>query len=145
MTPVQVAHSDAQRTDALPVGAGPLSIEDVVHVARNGQRVAPLAPEAIARVEKTAAWVADTVEQIARPRANGQKAVAYYGINTGFGAQAGRSVLDAEYLIQVLGRNLIASHSVGVGPYFDEAVVRAVLLIRAQSLTEGYSGVRPRS
>jgi histidine ammonia-lyase len=70
--------------------------------------------------------------------------VAYYGINTGFGAQAGRSVLDAEYLIQVLGRNLVASHSVGVGPYFDEAVVRAVLLIRAQSLALGYSGVRPQ-
>ena len=144
MTPVNVVPIRAQPADSLRVGAGLLSIDDVVRVARDGQRVAPLPPEAIARVEKTARWVAETVEQIAQPRANGQKAVAYYGINTGFGAQAGRSVLDAEYLIQVLGRNLIASHSVGVGPYFDEAVVRAVLLIRAQSLTEGYSGVRPQ-
>src|SRR5262249_52366790 len=103
----------------------------------------PLAPEVTARVQATAAWVADTVEQIAQSRLREQKPAAYYGINTGFGARAGRSALDSKYLTQVLGRNLVASHAVGVGPYFEEAVVRAVLLLRAQSLAQGYSGVRP--
>ena len=73
----------------------------------------------------------------------GKQPLAYYGINTGFGALAGRTALDRDYLIKMLSRNLIASHSVGVGPYFDEEVVRAVMLIRAHSLARGLSGVRP--
>src|SRR5579871_2322016 len=135
--------STPDETDALPVGLRRLSIEDVVRVARHGQRVAPLASEVEARVQASATWVADRVEQIAQARQEGRKPPAYYGINTGFGALAGRTALDSNYLTRVLGRNLIASHSVGVGPYFDESVVRATLLIRAQSLAQGYSGVRP--
>jgi histidine ammonia-lyase len=143
MKPGKLPSGKMQRAEAVEVGVRLLSIEDVVRVAREGQRVAALAPEVTARVHETAAWVADTVEQIAHSRQREQKPAAYYGINTGFGAQAGRSTLESKYLIQVLGRNLIASHAVGVGPYFDEAVVRAVLLLRAQSLAQGYSGVRP--
>jgi len=45
-------------------------------------------------------------------------------------------VLDSEYLTKVLSRNLIASHSVGVGEYFDEEIVRAAMLIRACSLAK---------
>ena len=144
MNPVNRSTGDAHQADTVQVGIGRLSIEDVVRVARDGQRVSPLAPEVEARVQATAAWVANTVEQIALSRRHeGHKPAAYYGINTGFGALAGRSALDSTYLTKVLGRNLIASHSVGVGPYFEEAVVRAVLLIRAQSLAQGYSGARP--
>jgi histidine ammonia-lyase len=127
----------------VPVGVRRLSIEDVVWVAREGHRVAALAPAVKARVQATASWVAETVERIAASGEGRRIPAAYYGINTGFGARAGRSALDSKYLTEVLGRNLIASHSVGVGPYFDEAVVRAALLIRAQSLAQGYSGVRP--
>ena len=124
-------------SSGLSIGSGRLSVEDVVRVARNRAHVAELTPEAEARMEPAANWVARTVEQIAgTPK-------AYYGINTGFGAQAGRSALNSRYLTEVLGRNLMASHSVGVGPYFEEAVVRAVLLIRAHSLAQGVSGVRP--
>jgi histidine ammonia-lyase len=140
--PSPSAHLTRQ-TDPVQVGIGRLSIEDVVRVARDGQRVSPLAPEVELRVQATAAWVANTVTEIARSRQTGHKPAAYYGINTGFGALAGRSALDSVYLTRVLGRNLMASHSVGVGPYFEEAVVRAALLIRAQSLAQGYSGVRP--
>jgi histidine ammonia-lyase len=143
MIPGTLPIGDAHRADPVKVGACRLSVEDVVRVARGGGRVLPLAPEVEARVRATAAWVAETVEQIAQARPRGQKPPAYYGINTGFGARAGRSALDSKYLTQVLGRNLIASHAVGVGPYFEEDVVRAVLLIRAQSLAQGYSGVRP--
>jgi histidine ammonia-lyase len=143
MNPVKLSPDNAQSAAPVQVGVGQLTIEDVVRVARDGERVSSLAPEVANRVQATAAWVADTVEQIAHSREKDQKAAAYYGINTGFGAQAGRSTLESKYLIQVLGRNLIASHSVGVGPYFEESVVRAALLLRAQSLAQGYSGVRP--
>jgi histidine ammonia-lyase len=125
------------------VGAGRLTIADVMRVARHGQAVMELAPEAQTRVEASLAWVTKTVAEIAKAKSNGEKPSAYYGINTGFGALAGRSALDSVYLTKVLGRNLIASHSVGVGSYFDEEIVRATLLIRAQSLAQGYSGVRP--
>ena len=125
------------------VGLGRLSVDDVVRVARDKVRVADLAPEVEDQMRPAADWVASTVKQITGARRNGQEPQAYYGINTGFGALAGRSALDSKYLGEVLGRNLMASHSVGAGPFFDEAVVRAVLLIRAQSLAQGISGVRP--
>ncbi len=105
--------------------------------------IAPLNETVAQRIEQTAAWVARTVDEIVSAREGGRTPSAYYGINTGFGALAGRSALDSEHTIEVLGRNLIASHSVGVGPYFDLATVRAALLIRAQSLAHGRSGVRP--
>jgi histidine ammonia-lyase len=125
------------------IGAAHLTVTDVAQVARYYQPVMELDTAARARVEASRAWVEQTVAQIAVAKANGEKPSAYYGINTGFGALAGRSALDSTYLTKVLGRNLIASHSVGAGPFFDEEVVRATLLIRAQSLSQGYSGVRP--
>ena len=127
----------------LSVGLGRLTVDDVVQVARNHANVAELAPEVEERMKPAADWVAGTVEQISTAGNNGHAPRAFYGINTGFGALAGRSTLDSKYLTEVLGRNLAASHSVGAGPFFDEAVVRAALFIRAQSLSHGVSGVRP--
>lgn len=135
------ADRDADR--AVQLGAARLTVNDVVDVARDGRAVASLGPQATQAVEATAAWVAQTIDQIAEARAAGATPPAYYGINTGFGAMAGRSALSSRYLAQALGRNLVASHAVGAGPMFDEEVVRATLLIRAQSLAQGYSGVRP--
>lgn len=128
---------------AVCVGDGRLSLDDVVAVARDGRAVADLSPEVRRRIESAADWVARTVADIQRPRDDGRPPPAYYGINTGFGAQAGRAALDSGFAIRLLGRNLIASHSVGVGPWFEPPVVRAALLIRAQSLAQGRSGVRP--
>ena len=125
------------------LGEQRLSLSDVVAVARDARAVAPLAPDVTARIDACAAWVAGVVHDIVAAKASGRKPAAYYGINTGFGALAGRTALDSANLIQALGRNLVASHSVGVGPWFDEPVVRAAMLIRAQSLAQGRSGVRP--
>ena len=125
----------------LQVGLGRLSIDDVVRVARDRAAVAELTTQVEARMQPSADWVASTVQHIAATGKHGP-VPAFYGINTGFGAQAGRSALNSKYLTEVLGRNLAASHSVGVGPYFEESVVRAALLIRAHSLSQGFSGVR---
>jgi histidine ammonia-lyase len=143
MIPQDSRSAGIPRSGTVQVGVGSLSIADVVRVARDGEEVSPLSPEVEERVRSSAAWVAKTVEQIAISNSSERTPVAYYGINTGFGALAGRSVLRSAYLTKALGRNLVASHSVGVGPYFPEAVVRSALLIRAQSLAQGYSGVRP--
>jgi histidine ammonia-lyase len=63
-----------------------------------------------------------------------------YGITTGFGKFADR-VIPSESL-EKLQRNLILSHSVGVGNPLPADVVRAMMLLRIASLAIGYSGVR---
>jgi histidine ammonia-lyase len=64
-----------------------------------------------------------------------------YGITTGFGRFKDK-IIDAEQT-RVLQQNLVRSHAVGVGPDLDERIVRAMLLVRANTLALGYSGVRP--
>lgn len=64
-----------------------------------------------------------------------------YGINTGFGIFANRTINNAETL--QLNRKLILSHAVGTGNPLDERIVRAAMFIRAVTLAKGYSGVRP--
>jgi histidine ammonia-lyase len=64
-----------------------------------------------------------------------------YGINTGFGKLAQTHIPNDQ--LELLQRNLILSHSVGVGPLLDDAIVRLVMLLKVASLARGYSGVRP--
>ena len=64
-----------------------------------------------------------------------------YGVNTGFGKL--QNVQIAADKVRQLQRNLIRSHSVAVGERLSSEVVRAMLLLRAQSLALGFSGVRP--
>jgi histidine ammonia-lyase len=64
-----------------------------------------------------------------------------YGINTGFGKLA-QTHIAADQL-ELLQRNLVLSHSVGVGPLLPDAVVRLTMLLKVASLARGYSGVRP--
>lgn len=132
-------------TDTAPVqpGSKRLSVADVVRVARYQQSVLEPDVDSLEKIQASLAWVEHTVRQITETQGSAEKPTAYYGINTGFGALAGRTALDSTYLTKVLGHNLIASHSVGVGSYFTEDIVRGTLLIRAQSLAQGYSGVRP--
>jgi histidine ammonia-lyase len=128
---------------AIPVGDRDLSLLDVVRVAREQQKVADLNAEVKQRVQKSASWVEKVVEDIELKGKKGEKVDPYYGINTGFGAKAGRKALRSKYLTKLISRNLITSHSVGVGEYLDEETVRAAMLIRAHALAQGYSGVRP--
>ncbi len=68
------------------------------------------------------------------------KGEAIYGVNTGFGAFSSVRISDEE--IETLQRNLIRSHSVGVGDYFTKEQARAILLLRANALARGHSGIR---
>jgi histidine ammonia-lyase len=128
---------------AIPVGDHTLSLKDVVRVARERQQVADLSAEIIRRIERSADWVQGKVREIEEKRDKGEKVDPIYGINTGFGANAGKAALPSAYYTRVLARNLLASHTVGVGEFFDEEIVRAAMLIRAHTLAQGYSGVRP--
>jgi histidine ammonia-lyase len=64
-----------------------------------------------------------------------------YGINTGFGKLCRVKISPSE--IERLQKNLVLSHAVGVGPVFCEEEVRAAMLLQANVLAKGHSGVRP--
>ena len=63
-----------------------------------------------------------------------------YGITTGFGSFKDKLISKDD--LDELQINLIRSHACGVGDYFSEEEVRAMLLVRLNSLVQGYSGVR---
>lgn len=64
-----------------------------------------------------------------------------YGVTTGFGAFK-TVVIDSSQVAE-LQRNLIVSHAVGVGEYFDSKIVRGIMFLIINYLSKGYSGVRP--
>jgi histidine ammonia-lyase len=66
---------------------------------------------------------------------------AIYGVNTGFGKLA--SVRISREKIRQLQVNLVRSHACGVGRPLSEAETRAMLLLRANAIAKGFSGVRP--
>lgn len=106
-----------------------LSVRDVVHVARHRTPV-QLAEDAVARIVASRRYVD---ELVAADR-------TVYGITTGFGRLA--SVRIAAGDVRQLQRNLLVSHAMGVGVPLATDVVRAMLLLRAQSLSFGFSGIR---
>lgn len=70
-----------------------------------------------------------------------QKGNIIYGITTGFGKFS--DVLIQKEHVKDLQHKLIHSHACGVGEMFPEVVSRAMLILRANALLKGYSGVRP--
>ncbi len=111
------------------VGIGPLTIEEVVAVARHDAAV-EVAPDALAEVRRTRA----VVEALA------DDSVAHYGVSTGFGALATRHI-PVESRAQ-LQRSLIRSHAAGAGPEVEREVVRSLMLLRVSTLATGRTGVR---
>ncbi len=65
-----------------------------------------------------------------------------YGINTGFGKLSNTRIPPED--LGVLQRNLLLSHASGVGAPLPRGVVRLAILLRANALARGHSGVRPR-
>ena len=114
---------------ALHINGNDLTLDDVRQVAYD-RRPILLAPEARMAVERARAVVEELVEQ---------DRVAY-AINTGVGKLADMRIApDAIRQLQV---NLLRSHAAGVGEPLAEDVTRAMLLLRANSLAKGFSGVR---
>jgi histidine ammonia-lyase len=85
------------------------------------------------------AWpaIARSREIIEKTLASGQ---AVYGVNTGFGKLAATRIADSD--LKTLQRNLVLSHSAGVGAPLSDAVVRLVMALKVASLSRGHSGVR---
>lgn len=116
--------------DTVVVGALPLLPEEVVAVARHGAAV-KLAPEAIERIAQTRRVID---EKASDPE-------PHYGVSTGFGALA-NTFIEADRRRQ-LQASLIRSHAAGTGGEVETEVVRALHLLRLQTLASGRTGVRP--
>ena len=107
-----------------------LSIADVVAVAR-GHAPVTLDPRALAAVRESRRAVEAAAER-------GQ---TIYGVNTGFGKLAHVRIRPDQ--ARQLQLNLIRSHASGVGEPLSQDAVRAMMLLRANVLARGTSGVRP--
>ena len=116
--------------DPIPVDGASLGLEEFDAVARRG-RSCVLAAHARAAVEAGEAAVRRVLD-------SGE---AVYGVNTGFGDLAGVRVAGDR--IAELQRRLILSHAAGLGEPLPDDAVRGMLLLRANTLACGHSGVRP--
>ncbi len=116
-------------SDPLLLNGQPLVLDQLLDVALHGRPVS-LAPEALPRIRASRAVVDALL-------AGGGTA---YGINTGFGKLSDVRIESGQ--VQALQRNLVRSHACGIGEPLPEHAVRAMLLLRANVLSKGFSGVR---
>lgn len=109
-----------------------LTIEEVIELGRSapGEIRLALSNSAIKKIERAR----DAITEMERKR------LTIYGLNTGFGSNAEKVIPESE--IKLLQRFLIVSHAVGVGEPFKPEFVRAAMLIRANTLSRGNSGIR---
>jgi len=106
-----------------------LTIEDIVAVARENAKV-----EIPDYIKKRVIKSRRVLEEIL------DSEMAVYGVNTGFGALAKVKIPKEEQ--ERLQLNMVRSHSAGVGKPLPKKVVRATMLLRANMLARGYSGIR---
>jgi len=107
-----------------------LTIDDVVAVAEGGETVR-IAPAALLRMESSRRRVDAAMIGTA----------PVYALNTGVGLLANIRLDETE--IEAMQVNLIRSHCCGVGSPLSASVVRGMMLIRANVLAKGLSGIRP--
>ncbi len=115
---------------AIQIDGEHLDFAQLVHVVFEGAKV-ELAPQARERMLASRAVIERLI-------ASDQ---AVYGVNTGFGKMA--SVRISREQIGELQVNLVRSHACGVGAALSEHETRAMLLLRANAIAKGFSGVRP--
>jgi histidine ammonia-lyase len=114
---------------AVTIDGDNLNLKDLEAVAFHEAEV-KISTTAAAKVKKFRKYVDHIVD-------SGQ---TVYGINTGFGSLCRERINQKD--IEKLQENLIVSHALSVGPVFSEEEVRAVMLLRANVLAKGFSGVR---
>ena len=117
-------------TTPVVLGEASLTIGDVVAVARHDAPV-ELGATALERVAASQRVIVELANDT-RP---------HYGVSTGFGALA-KVQIPVEKR-QQLQRSLIRSHAAGTGPEVEREVVRALMLLRLNTLASGRTGVRP--
>lgn len=106
-----------------------LSIKDIIKVSRNYEpiKLSPYAKERIA-------------EGYLNLQKSKSKNPKIYGMSTGVGSM--KDIFIPFLQREQYQKNILLSHAIGTGSYFDEEVVRAAILLKVNSFAKGYSGVR---
>ena len=113
----------------IQINGNDLSLEQIINVARKGYTV-ELTTLAEERVIKSRNIVDEIV--------NNNRVI--YGITTGFGKFSDVTISGEDCM--KLQRNLIISHACGAGNAFSNEIVKTIMLLRANALAKGYSGIR---
>jgi histidine ammonia-lyase len=123
----------------------PRADQDPAEIVLTGADLTIAGVEAVARRGATASLDGDARARMQEAREVIESLVAsgavVYGVTTGFGDLAMVSIPTAD--VARLQEHLLMSHAAGVGPAFPQEVVRAMLLLRANTLALGHSGCRP--
>ncbi|MEY2924626.1 MAG: hypothetical protein RLZZ337_1174 [Bacteroidota bacterium] len=106
------------------------SIEDIQHIVQSGEKVS-LSASAKEKIIKCNTYLLQKVAAEGPP---------IYGVNTGFGSLCNTEI-DKSQLV-LLQLNLLRSHACGAGNYVPKNIVKLMLLLKAQSLSYGHSGVQ---
>ncbi len=113
----------------IEINGGDLSFSQVEYVVRGDAKIS---------LDKEVKKRVSSAQKIIKKAIDGKKEI--YGVTTGFGALSGTFI--SEDRRRQLQRNIILSHSAGVGDCFDQEVVRAVMLLKINDLAKGHSGIR---
>jgi len=113
----------------IQIDGNTLTINEIHRAAVDYEKVS-LSSEIIQKIKESRSWVEGIIN----------RGEPVYGINTGYGIFADKQISTEE--TRLLNRNLILSHAVGTGYPLPTEVVRAAILIRANTLAKGFSGVR---
>ena len=125
-----MSEPDVPHVDSIVLTGADLTIAGVEAVARGGA-TATLDSDARVRMQESREVIESLVAEGA----------VVYGVTTGFGDLATVSIPPAD--AARLQENLLMSHAAGVGSAFPREIVRAMLLLRANTLALGHSGCRP--
>jgi len=117
---------------AVVINGKTLTVEEVMRVARGGEQV-EISKESQAAVKKARDYVEKKLSE----------GTIIYGLTTGFGKFSDTFISKEE--TGDLQRNLIISHSCGMGKPLPTEVVRGVILLRCNALARGNSGIRPET
>src|SRR5690349_21434626 len=112
------------------IGNSNLSIDLIENIITNRLKIA-LHPSAKSRITRCRKFLEQKLKDDSAP---------IYGVNTGFGALHHVTISPAQ--IETLQHNLVRSHACGTGDEVREDIVRLMLLVKINSLAQGYSGVR---
>jgi phenylalanine ammonia-lyase len=127
----QFDQKQASADEIVVIGDAPLTLNDVVNVARHGKQVnLTIQEEILQRVEESCDYIADAVKS----------GTPIYGVTSGFGGMAHIAIAPEQ--AAELQNNLIWYHKAGTGQKLPLADVRAAMLLRVNSHIYGASGIR---
>lgn len=113
----------------LSLTPGEITLPTLRQVQKSAVQVT-LADSAVANIQASA----DCVQQVISEKRT------VYGINTGFGLLANTKIAEQE--LELLQRSIVLSHAAGIGQYMADSTVRLMMLLKINSLSRGFSGVR---